>query len=442
MPTITYPGRPLASYPVLSIFYKLFYSCTVLARLPVWIVGFSLFQRARPLPSWSFKQSLMFRILTEIVFLTSRTETPVPLPLEPGKEKDRWEKLEPFPKDMYRGPLESESVEPALIGGTWYPKKPADPANVGPVILHIHGGAFVIGDGRSDASGPMFDLFLKHGKTGPIFAPQYRLSSRPTSAPFPAALQDTLTSYLYFVRTLGIPASNITISGDSAGGNLAIALLRYIVEYGAELDIPQPKSAAILTPWVAPVKHLWSEFVITSNPNYYTDYLGTEFCRWGAKAYIRGVSPEHPYIMALGHPFKTPVPMLVTFGSAEILAVDGLEWIREMERLEGNKLETYIEPDAPHDTVLVGHIIGFQESSTGVARRIVIKMLVVDLASKSLRFTSSVVLSHTGDFNVAPKYTGKFVGGKELRCLVGPNLYTPASSLTWTSPVFRACIIP
>ncbi|KAI0539775.1 alpha/beta hydrolase fold-3 domain-containing protein [Xylaria digitata] len=370
MPTVTYPGRPLASYPVLSGFYKLFYSCTILARLPVWVLGFSLFRRARPLPSWGFKRSLMVRIFTEFIFLISRTETPVPLPLEPGKEKDRWEKLEPFPKDVYRGPLESESVEPTLIGGTWYPKKPADPASAGPVVLHIHGGAFVIGDGRIANSGPMVDLFLKHGKTGPVFAPQYRLSSRPTSAPFPAAVQDTLTSYLYFVRTLGIPASNITISGDSAGGNLVIALLRYILEYGEELNIPQPKCAVIIAPWVAPVKFLWPEIVITSNPNYHSDFLGLELCRWGAKTYTRGVSPEHPYIVPLGHPFKTPVPMLVTFGGAEILAVDGVEWAREMERVEGNKLETYIEPDAPHDTVLIGHIIDFRESSEGVARKI------------------------------------------------------------------------
>ncbi|KAI3340644.1 alpha/beta hydrolase fold-3 domain-containing protein [Ustulina deusta] len=370
MPTGTFPRRPLASYPVLSSFYKFFYSCTIIARLPVWILSYSLFQRARPLPTWSFRQSLMSRLFTEFIFLIGRTEIPGPLSLEPGKEKDRWEKLEPFPKDVYRGPLQSENVEPSTIGGTWYPQKPADPANVGPVILHLHGGGFVVGDGRSGGSGPMCDLFLKHGKTGHIFIPQYRLASRPTSAPFPAALQDTLTSYLYFVRTLGIPASNITISGDSAGGNLVIALLRYLVEYGQALGVPQPKSAVIIAPWVAPTKSLGPDLLVTSNPNYHTDYLGSRLIRWGAEMYIRDVSPEDPYITPLDHPFKTPVPMLVTFGAAEMFVIDGLEWAREMERVEGNELETYIEKDAPHDTLLVGHILGFEDSSVGVARKI------------------------------------------------------------------------
>ncbi|RYC56559.1 hypothetical protein CHU98_g9644 [Xylaria longipes] len=343
MPTVTFPGRPLVSYPVLSFFYKLFYSSTILARLPVWIFSFS-FRRGRQLPTWSFRQSLILRLFTEILTMSCRAETPVPLSLEPGKEKDRWEKLEPFPKDLYRGPLESKSVEPATIGGTWYPQKPVDPAKAGPITLHIHGGAFVIGDGRTENSGPMFDLFSQHGK-------------------------DSLTSYLYLVRTLGVPASNITISGDSAGGNLVIALLRYLVEY-PELGIPQPKCAVILTPWVAPVKHLWPEIIITSNPNYNSDYLGTALCQWGAKTYIGDAPPEHPYIVPLGHPFKTPVPMLVTFGDAEILAIDGVEWTREMGRVEGNVLETYIEPNAPHDTVLVGHLLGFQESSAKVAQKV------------------------------------------------------------------------
>ncbi|KAI1827465.1 alpha/beta hydrolase fold-3 domain-containing protein [Xylaria intraflava] len=371
MATVTFPGRSFFSYPILSLFYKIVYTGTIIARLPLWILGYSLFRRARHLPTWSFKQSLMVRILTETLFVYSRTEIQVPLPLKPGKEKDRWEVLEPFPGDVYRGPLEHETVKPTVIGGTWYPNKPSDPASTPLMVLHIHGGAFVLGDGRIENSGVMCDLLLKHGKVDALFLPQYRLSSRPTAATFPAALQDVLTSYLYLVRTLGIPASNITISGDSAGGNLAIVLLRYLAEYGPELGIPQPKNAIIMAPWTAPAKSLWPEITIRSNPNFHTDYLGVELCRWGAKTYIpRDVSPEDPYITPLGHPFKTPVPMLVTLGKAELLAVDGAGWIGEMSRVEGNVVESYFEEDAPHDTLLFANLIGFQESATAVAERI------------------------------------------------------------------------
>ncbi|KAI0200888.1 alpha/beta hydrolase fold-3 domain-containing protein [Astrocystis sublimbata] len=368
MPTVTFPGRPLVSYPGLRLFYQLFNLGTIIIRLPIWIIRYS-FQNGRPVPTWSFKKSLVMRLFGEALRMWSETEPPVPLPLEPGGEKDRWEIIEPFPKGMYRGPLESKDVEPAIIGGTWYPERPADPAKAGPIILHIHGGAFVLGDGRIKASGPMFDLLSKHGETGPAFALQYRLSSRPTSAPFPAALQDSLTSYLYFVRNLGVPASNITVSGDSAGGNLVIGLLRYIVEH-PELSIPQPRCAFLISPWVAPVKFLWPGIVVESNPNYNSDYLGRALCLWGAKTYIGDAPPQHPYIVPLGSPFKTPVPMLVTFGAVEILAIDGVDWMREMGGVEGNELETYMEPDAPHDTAVIGHVLGFEESSAQVAKKI------------------------------------------------------------------------
>lgn len=290
--------------------------------------------------------------------------------LEPGKEKDRWEKLEPFPKDVYRGPLASKTVEPEVIGGTWYPQKPASPATAGPVLLHIHGGAFVFDDGRLAKSGPLFDRLHKHGKVGIAFFPQYRLSSRPTSAPFPAAVQDALTSYLYLVRTLGIPASSITVSGDSAGGNIAIALLRYLAEHGAALGIPQPRSAVIIAPWVAPVRSLWPASATPRNPNAGSDFLPAKFLTWGAKTYMRDASPDEPYVVPLGHPFATPVPLLVTYGGAEILAVDGVEWVKEMSAVEGNDVESYIEADAPHDTVLMAHVIGWEESAAKVAEKI------------------------------------------------------------------------
>ncbi|KAI0108946.1 alpha/beta hydrolase fold-3 domain-containing protein [Nemania sp. FL0031] len=370
MPTVTYPGRPLVSYPGLSLLYQLYRSGTLLARLPVWVAAFALSKRARPLPSWTFRQSLTLRILTEYLFMIARVEKQVPLSLEPGKEKDRWVKLEPFPKDLYLGPLASKTVEPALIGGTWYPAKPADPAAAGPMMLHFHGGAFVIGDGRTALSGPMFKLLLEHGKAGAIFAPQYRLSGRPTNTPFPAPLQDAFTSYLYLVRTLGVSPSNITVSGDSAGAALAIALLRYLAVHGAELGIGQPKSAVMVAPPVAPVKFLSPQAVKEGNPHYTTDYLGAELPRWGTTVYMKDVAEDDPYVSLLGHPFQTPVPMLVTFGSGEILGVDGLEWAGEMSAVEGNRLEIYIEPDAPHDTLYFGHILGWKESAVKVAEKI------------------------------------------------------------------------
>ncbi|KAI1331366.1 alpha/beta hydrolase fold-3 domain-containing protein [Xylariaceae sp. FL0255] len=365
---VTIPGRNLVSYPVLRTIYRLIFLSSIFARLPFWIVGL-LFRRQHP--RWTFKQAFMCKLIRAMVYMDSCSENPVPLSLKPGKEKSRFETYAPFPSEAYAGKLAgSKAAVPVTIGGTWYPEKPADMTKVSSVVMHIHGGAFVIDDGRTEASGYTSNVYLEHGKVGVVFCPQYRLSSRPTNAPFPAAGQDVLTSYLHLVRTLGVAPEKITVSGDSAGGNLVIMLLRYIAEHGSELGIPAPRSAILVSPWVSPIKSLWPDITITSNPNYNSDFLGVEFCRWGIKTYAKVVDPADPYISPLGHPFATSVPIFVAIGAAEILEIDDTAWVGEMRRVEGNEVEVYYEPDAPHDTILVGDRAGWRESSQEVARRI------------------------------------------------------------------------
>ena len=132
----------------------------------------------------------------------------------------------------------------------------------------------------------MAKKLLKHTPATHVFCPQYRLSTLPvskTSNPFPAALQDSLTSYLYLLNDLKISPKNIILSGDSAGGNLAIALLRYITDYGSELGLPAPSSALLWSPWTNPADTSGS--YVHDNRNYATDYISPPFTAWGTSAY-------------------------------------------------------------------------------------------------------------------------------------------------------------
>lgn len=72
---------------------------------------------------------------------------------------------------------------------------------------------------------------------------QYRLASR--AHPFPAAVQDFLTAYQY-VLGHGVPPRDLVLTGDSAGANLVLALLRYLAAQG----LPQPGGAVAFSPWV------------------------------------------------------------------------------------------------------------------------------------------------------------------------------------------------
>jgi acetyl esterase/lipase len=300
-----------------------------------------------------------------------------PLPLDPGAEKERFIRIKPAKDDKYKGPLRSNSdVEPIEIGATWFPA----PLNAGndrsnsniKVILHIHGGAFVVGDGRTKASGYMAKKLLKHTGATHILCPQYRLSSLPaskTSNPFPAALQDSLTSYLYLLNELNVSPKDIVISGDSAGGNLCIALLRYLADYGSDLDIPTPSAALLWSPWINPADTSGS--YVYDNDNYKTDYICPPFTAWGTAAYAGEAGEKvlsHPYISQKNRTFKSEVPIWVNACGAEVLYYDIKEWAGKMEEA-GNDITLDVEKHVPHDALLVGNLAGFDKEATNMAKK-------------------------------------------------------------------------
>ncbi|TDZ21565.1 Esterase [Colletotrichum orbiculare MAFF 240422] len=366
---------PALSRQPLKFCYQFAGGLFILCRLPVWSVQ-ALIPSCRPHPKWGFKQALMARLTRNVVDLYSNVGVTESHTLEPGKEGDRFQIVEPFPADLYRGPLASNpEVEPATIGGTWFPKQPdVEEGFGGTVVLEIHGGAFVLGDGRTGYCGFMADTLIQKAGVSAVFAPQYRLSGYGAAGtatnPFPAALQDVLTSYLHLTRTLGIPPDRIVLSGDSAGGNLAIAFLRYLDAFGAELGLPTPGSAVLVAPWVNPRASLGPDSVYERHEHWATDYLPVSFLRWGAKVYSSGVAgADLPYVTPLGNPFRTRVPIFVSMGEAEILETDGTAWSRQMQG-SGSRVEVSYEEHAVHDTLLMGAIIGWVESAQTVATRI------------------------------------------------------------------------
>jgi len=172
------------------------------------------------------------------------------LTLRSGRERTGFEIIRPQPPSFYKGPLSDDEIPPEPIGTTWTPTPPP-PSNPTPpnriITLHIHGGAFIIGDGRDGDTCYLTHTLLHHMHCTHVCSPQYRLSGSKAGR-FPAALQDVLTTYLHLIRERNIPAKQIILSGDSAGGNLALGLLRYIYEFGAELDIPAPGAVALWSP--------------------------------------------------------------------------------------------------------------------------------------------------------------------------------------------------
>ncbi|KAL8950104.1 MAG: hypothetical protein Q9183_007548 [Haloplaca sp. 2 TL-2023] len=214
----------LLPYHPFKALYATLAIITVLARLPFWFLYF-LPRFMRTHPSYTLRQSLMLQLLRCFLHHASLTNFHPPWTLLPGVEKDQWERIAPSKKDIYKGVLEDEEVKPVEVGGTWYPG-PFSPDNQEKrkgVILHFHGGAYIVGDGRKADLGFGAGLLTRNTEYW-VLSLQYRISSNP-GCRFPAALQDAVTGY-QFLLDKGFAANDIIVSGDSAGANLAVAFLR------------------------------------------------------------------------------------------------------------------------------------------------------------------------------------------------------------------------
>ncbi|TGJ79003.1 hypothetical protein E0Z10_g9761 [Xylaria hypoxylon] len=299
--------------------------------------------------------------------MASRAGTTKTLTLEKGKEGERFQTVIPSDLDVYKGPLMSETVKPATIGGTWFPHAPGPDVAGKTIVLYFHGGAFIEGDGRDANCGQLAKRLLRKGGADAVFSVQYRLSGYRGVNPFPAALQDALSSYLFLLSKVCVPAGQIVIGGDSAGGNLATALLRYLHEFEAGINVPMPRCAVVLSPWVALFQYEFAE-----NPNRGTDFIPASYSCRGAHAYA-GSEPDaasNPYITPLGNPFPTRVPIFVNAGSAELLYESITRWAEEMRGVDGNIVEVHHEEAAVHDTFLLAELLGFEKSAWEVAARI------------------------------------------------------------------------
>lgn len=372
-----------------------------IACLPLALLYFTP-RSLRPHPKWTFRQAISMHLFGTLVAIISKLQPRIPLHLEDGKEKGRWitiPKRQPEDEAYFVGPLrENPSVTPGdVLGATWYPRilPPAseEPQGAGDaiVIFHIHGGAYVTGDGRTSDVGFLAKMLRGHTCATHVFAPQYRLSYLEASSassgktteegkvsrqgqtsrnPFPAALQDALTAYLYLIHDMGISPQNIILSGDSAGGHCAVGLLRYFAEYKDSFPraLPLPGAAMLWSPWIDPSNG--EREAVEGNANYKTDYLPAKFVAWGSRAFTSSCSAprQHSYInLSLGA-FKTPVPLWVNAGAAELLFKDVGTWCDGMREV-GNEVVFDVQEGAPHDILMVGAKLGFVVEAREMAER-------------------------------------------------------------------------
>jgi acetyl esterase/lipase len=120
------------------------------------------------------------------------------------------------------------NIEPLDVNGVPAERISVPGASSSRWILYIHGGGWAVPATNDNRA---FVGRLCKGADATALYPNYRLIPE---HPFPAALNDCVTSYRW-LRQQGVPASHIVIAGESAGGNLTLATALALKESGDEL---------------------------------------------------------------------------------------------------------------------------------------------------------------------------------------------------------------
>jgi epsilon-lactone hydrolase len=181
-------------------------------------------------------------------------------------------------------------------------------------IIHLHGGWFNFGSANA------FRHLVAHiaaRSEARAFVPDYLLAPE---HPFPAAVDDVLACYR------GLDEKNISriaVTGDSAGGNLALILAPRVT--GNDIST---KAAPVGVVALSPVTDL-----TLSGATYETradaDPLFTRAQTSElVHSYLRGADPKHPHASPLHAPLTGLPPIRIHVGDDEVLLDDSREYVR------------------------------------------------------------------------------------------------------------------
>jgi epsilon-lactone hydrolase len=236
------------------------------------------------------------------------------------------------------------AVEHVLLAG-----RPAERTTVGVserprAVLYLHGGGYCLGSPRMYRS---LAAHLARAAAAVVFNLDYRLAPE---NPYPAALQDAVAAFGDLVGTFGFDASRIAIAGDSAGGGLAVAAARVLVDAGTP-----PAALALLSPWTDPAD---------------TDLPERDFVinrAWGranAASYRGTAAPDDPGYAPMHGKLDGLPPMLIQTGAQEMLTAQ-IKRFAALAVSAGNEVELAELPTLWHSGQLLA---GLLREATDAAR--------------------------------------------------------------------------
>ncbi len=202
------------------------------------------------------------------------------------------------------------TVEAVSAGGVPAEWTVSPGADVGRVVLYVHGGGYVFGSILSHRH-----LVAEIGRQAGVrtLALDYRLAPE---HPFPAPIEDSLAAYRFLLDS-GIPAARIALAGDSAGGGLVVAALVAIRDAG----LPQPACGWVISPWVD-MEALGGSFVSQAGLD---PIVSRTAILEIAAMYLNGADPRSPLASPIYADLRGIAPLLIQVGAAETLLDDATQ---------------------------------------------------------------------------------------------------------------------
>ncbi len=224
------------------------------------------------------------------------------------------DKLEQYRKDVRAGfeayvrkaqAAFSGAIEDIEIAGVNC--KQLTPANwstdTGLCIQYAYGGGYVCGSTYEDL---VITVPLAQRCDARVVMVDYRLSPE---HPYPEPQQDMRQVYPTLLEQYG--AARLVISGESAGGNQAIALLQHIRDSG----LGMPRCAALFSPWC--------DLSNQGDSHFFNDgrdpTLSNSWVDIAADLHANGQALDYPGISPLYGDMTGMPPCIITTGSCDLL---------------------------------------------------------------------------------------------------------------------------
>jgi acetyl esterase/lipase len=210
-------------------------------------------------------------------------------------------------------PRDDVTFEPATIGGVpglWV--RPAS-SRSDEAILHVHGGWFV--SGTATAYRHLVGHIAARAGTK-AFVPDYRLAPE---HPFPAAVDDVLAVYRGMDDS-GI--RRIAVTGDSAGGNLALVLASSVAAKAMPAEATLVAVAAF-----SPVTDLTLSGATYETRADADPYFTKQQVAALVQSYLGNADPNDPLASPLQGRFSGLPPIRIHVGDDEVLLDDSRRYV-------------------------------------------------------------------------------------------------------------------